>query len=245
MSKESIDENLTIEGHLSELRKRLMISMGVLVITTLIGYNFAEQIAKDIALKAPDMEFIYISPTELMMSYIKIALVCGIVISAPVLISQIWLFIKPGLSKKEGSYVKVAFALGGGFFLLGLAFSYEIVLPFLFKFLADFQTDYIRAAISFEKYLAFVIRTVLSFGIVFEMPMIMFLLTRFGLVQPEFFIKNRKYMILVIFVVAAVLTPPDVVSQIMLAVPMLILFEVGIILSNMGRKGSKEKNSEK
>lgn len=244
MSKENIDKNLTIEGHLSELRKRIMISLGVLIVTALIGYQFSEFIARDIVSKAPDMEFIYISPSELMLSYIKIALVCGVVIAAPVLISQIWLFVKPGLSKKEGGYVKVAFALGGGFFIIGVAFAYQIVLPFLFKFLAEFQTDYIKATISFEKYLTFVIRTVLSFGLVFELPMIMFILSLLGLVKSEFFIKNRKYMILVIFVTAAILTPPDVVSQTMLAVPMLILYEVGIVLSKIAGKTKKGNKKE-
>lgn len=235
MSKDN-DKNLTIEGHLVELRKRVMIAFSALIIATIVGYNFSERIATDIVSRAPDMEFIYIAPSELMLSYIRIALFCGAVLSAPIIISQIWLFISPGLTKKESRQVKVSFFLGGGFFILGVLFAYEMVLPVLFKFFAEFQTEDIKATISFGNYLNFVIRIVLSFGLVFELPIIMFVLSRFGLISTEFFVKNRKYMILVIFVVAAVLTPPDVVSQTMLALPMLVLYEIGILLSKIGRK---------
>lgn len=228
------NEGLTLVEHLSELRKRVLFSFISFIIASLIGYNFSERIAKDIIGRAPDMDFIYISPSELMLSYIRIALFIGIILASPIIITQIWLFISPGLSRKERRYVRVSILLGGGFFIVGALFSYEIVLPFIFKFFAGFQTEDIKATISFANYLNFIIRIVLAFGLVFELPIIMYLLSKFSLVSPEFFIRNRKYMVLVIFIVAAILTPPDVISQSMLAIPMVILYQIGIFLARIG-----------
>lgn len=228
------NEGLTLVEHLSELRKRVLVSFISFIIASLVGYNFSEIIATDIINRAPDMDFIYISPSELMLSYIRIALFVGLIIASPIIITQIWLFISPGLSRKERRNVRVSLLLGGGFFVIGVLFSYEVVLPFIFKFFAGFQTKDIKATISFANYLNFIIRIVLAFGLVFELPIVMYLLSKFSLVTPDFFIRNRKYMVLVIFIVAAILTPPDVISQSMLAIPMVILYQIGIFLAKIG-----------
>lgn len=241
MKRRKTNEELTLVGHLAELRRRIIISGLALIIFSFVGYYFAEPIAKDIVSRAPDMDFVFISPSELMLSYIRIAIFCGFVIGAPIILSQIWLFISPGLENNQKRYILVSLLLGGGFFVIGTIFAYTMVLPVIFKFFAGFQMPEIKATISFSNYLNFIISILLAFGVVFELPIIMFLLTRFGLFKAEFFVKNRKYMILVIFVVAAILTPPDVVSQTLLALPMLGLYEVGIILSKIGQKGRKNK----
>lgn len=236
MKTKKTNEDLTLVGHLTELRMRIIISGLVLIIFSFVGYYFAESIAKDIVSRAPDMDFVFISPSELMLSYIRIAICCGAVIGSPIILSQIWLFVSPGLEGEHRKYVVSALMLGGGFFVLGTIFAYIFVLPVIFKFFAGFQMPEIRATISFSSYLNFVISVLLAFGVVFELPIIMYLITRLGLLKVEFFTKNRKYMVLVIFVVAAILTPPDVVSQVLLALPMLGLYEVGILLSRMGQK---------
>lgn len=236
MKRKKINEDLTLVGHLTELRKRIIISGLALIIFSIIGYYFAEPIAKDIVNRAPDMDFVFISPSELMLSYIRIAVFCGLVIGAPIILSQIWLFVSPGLEDDQKRYILVALLLGGGFFVIGTIFAYILVLPLIFKFFAGFQMPEIQAAISFGNYLNFVISILLAFGLVFELPIIMFLLTRFGLLKVKFFVNNRKYMVLVIFIVAAILTPPDVVSQVLLALPMLVLYEVGILLAKIGQK---------
>lgn len=236
MENKEIQEGFTLEEHLSELRKRVILSVVALLATTIFSYNYAERIAEDIIARAPGMDFIYISPAELMLSYIKIALICGFILASPIIISQIWLFISPGLNKKEQRYVRISVFMGVGFFLVGALFSYEVVLPLIFQFFAGFQTENIRATISVANYLSFITRIVLAFGIVFELPIFMFILSRFGLVDYKFFMRNRKYTLLLIFIVAALLTPPDIVSQTMLALPMLVLYEVGIILSRLGTK---------
>ena len=234
--KKRNSKDLTLVGHLAELRIRIIYSGLALIIFSFLGYYFAEPIAKDVIGRAPDMEFVFISPSELMLSYIRIAIFCGLVISAPIILSQIWLFVSPGLEIKQKKHIVVSLLVGGGFFVLGTIFAYIVVLPVVFKFFAGFQMPEIKATISFGNYLNFIIRLLLAFGVVFELPIIMFLFTRLGLLKVEFFIKYRKYMVLIIFIVAALLTPPDVVSQTLLAVPMLLLYEIGILLSRIGQK---------
>ena len=240
--KQRTNKELTLVGHLGELRKRLIISLLSLTVFSLLAYNFSEIIAKDIINRAPDMRFVYLTPSELMLSYIRIALVCGFVLSAPIIISQIWLFVSPGLEDKQRRYVVIAFFLGGIFFVLGIIMAYIVALPLILNFFSEFQIPEIQAYISFSNFLNFVLSTLLAFGAIFELPIVMFLLSRFGLVKVDFYIKYRKYMILVIFIVAAILTPPDVISQVLLAIPMLLLYEIGIIFSRFGQK--KKENKE-
>lgn len=245
MTRKTANENLTLVGHLSELRKRI-IYMGLsLIIFSLGSYYFAEKIAENLVERAPGMKFIYISPSELMLSYIRIAVFCGFIISLPVIFTQVWLFISPGIGKKEKKYIGVSVAMGSLFFIMGSIFAYIVVLPVIMKFFAGFQISKIEATISFGSYLNFVISILLAFGVVFELPIIMFLLTRFRILKSSFFAKYRKYMILLIFVIAAFLTPPDIVSQSLLAVPMMLLYEIGIILSKLGEKRKDNKEVEK
>lgn len=236
MTKKTNNNNLSLVGHLGELRKRI-INIGVsLIVFSMASYYFAETIAKNLISRAPGMKFIYISPSELMLSYIRIAVFCGFIISLPVIFTQVWLFIKPGFETKEKNYIKISIGLGSLFFIIGSAFAYILVLPIIMKFFAGFQISQIEATISFGNYLNFVISILLAFGVVFELPILMFILSRLGAVKSEFFKKHRKYMILIIFIVAALLTPPDIISQSLLAVPMMVLYEVGIILSKLGEK---------
>jgi sec-independent protein translocase protein TatC len=151
-------------------------------------------------------------------------------------LSQIWLFVSPGLEDKQKKYVLIAFLLGGAFFVLGTIMAYLVVMPLIMKFLLEFQIPEIQANISFSSFLNFVLSTLLAFGTIFELPIVMFLLTKFGIVRSSFYTKYRKYMILIIFIVAAILTPPDVVSQVLMALPMLLLYEIGIVFSKFGQK---------
>ena len=246
MKKTTKDENLekkdlTIVGHLSELRKRLVYSAIIFIIAVGFCYNYAEIIVKTIVDITPETKFIFIAPSELLMSYVKIAIVGGLVISSPFILVQLWLFISPGLQLREKKYIIVSLFTGGMFFILGVIFSYFVVLPTMIVFFIGFQIEEIQPMITFSNYLQFVINTLLSFGVIFELPIVMVLLNRFGLVKVSFLKKNRKLFILVIFVMAAILTPPDVVSQILLGIPMLALFEIGIILSSISEKKQNNK----
>lgn len=239
---ESQDKKQTIIEHLSELRKRIIYSIVSLIVCSIISYNFSEIIVEDMINKAPNMEFVFIAPAELFMSYIKIAIVGGIIFSLPIIIFQIWSFVKPGLERNERRLGISSLLIGGLLFLLGGLFAYLIVLPMTINFLANFQMNEIKPMISFNNYLSFAITFVLSFGVAFEMPILMALVVKFGLVNTKTLKKHRRMAILLIFVLAAILTPPDVISQISLAIPMILLFEIGLFLSKLVETNKVEAN---
>lgn len=238
--KKADKNSLTLVEHLTELRNRILYMAVIFLGCTLLAYQFSEVLVKDMISIAPEVSFVFISPAELLLSYIKIAVIMGLTVSAPFLITQIWLFVSPALEKKERRTLVFSLIFGTVFFILGAVFAYLLVLPMMIQFFMGFQMEGIEEMISFESYLSLILSTVLSFGIIFELPSIMVILARFGIVTTAFMRKYRKYIVLVIFIAAAVLTPPDVISQVMLAMPMLFLFEVGLLFASMAEKKKKK-----
>ena len=158
----------------------------------------------------------------------------SIVVVSPLLVFEIWGFVAPALTRKEKRAIKPALLGGFFFFCLGALFSYMVALPFMIQFLVNFSTsDFINSAISVASYLDFMIGMLLTFGVVFEEPMLAFVLTKLGILTPDILRKVRHYAIPVIFVIAAIITPPDVVSQFMVAVPMIGLYELSILISSV------------
>ncbi len=233
---------LTFIEHLTELRRRLFIILVAVLLCSCICYRYIHPIVeKVIDLVEDKVQFIYISPPELFLAYIKISLVAGIVLSSPIIFYEIWVFIKPGLEKKERRYVFISLFGGAFFFVLGVVFCFKIVLPVILYFFVNLRMEEIQPMMSVGNYMSFISTTLLSFGIIFEMPMIVLILSRLGLVTSDFLKKNRKYIIFIIFVVAAIITPPDVISQLLLACPMLILYEVSILFARIiERKWKKQ-----
>ena len=238
------EKNLTIVEHLTELRKRLIYASIVLLVAVVISYNFSEMIVKHIVDIAGNINFVFIAPAELLMSYVKIAVIGGFVVSGPFLILQIWLFVSPGLKNSEKKTIAVSLFVGGIFFIVGVVFAYLIILPIMLQFFMGFKIEQIEEMISFSNYLTFVINTLLSFGIIFELPIIMIIMTKFHILKVDFMKKNRKYIILIIFIVAAILTPPDVITQTLLAGPMILLFEIGVVFSSIVEKKEEKKKNE-
>lgn len=226
----------TLIQHLSELRKRLIYSFIWIAGFAIVTYNFSETIVKDMVKKAPDMNFVFIAPAELFMVYIKIALIGAVVLSLPFVLYNVWMFLSPGLEKNEKNVIMAALFSGGILFVLGSIFGYMVTLPITIKFFGDFSLDEVQSMISFSNYLSFAITMVLSFGLIFELPILMVILVQFGVVKTSFLKTNRKLMVLVIFVTAAILTPPDIISQTLLALPMLLLFEIGIFFASITEK---------
>ncbi|MDF2531955.1 MAG: tatC [Clostridia bacterium] len=241
-SKPKEEKKLTFVGHLAELRKRIIYSAIALILAVGFCYSFVEDITKDLIDIAKNVEFIFIAPAELLMSYIKLSVIGGLIIAAPFLIFQIWLFVIPGLNGKEKRYIFFSLLLGSIFFIAGVTFAYLVVIPTMIVFFMGFQIEAIKPMISFESYLSFVLSTLFTFGTIFELPILMVLLSRFGILKVSFLKQNRKYIILIVFVLAAILTPPDVISQIILAGPMLLLAEIGIFLAGLVEK-KKENNT--
>jgi len=235
------EKSLTLIGHLSELRKRIIIVAVAFVVASTISYFYVEKLVKSLVKLATTFKFVYVAPAELLLAYVKVSIIAGLTISAPIIFWQIWAFVKPGLKKEEKNYILVSLIGGSLFFISGVVFAYFIVLPFTLQFFGTLQTVDIKPMISFGNYVGFVTTILLCFGLVFETPILMILLARFGIVDVKFYTKNRKYIILIIFIIAAIITPPDVISQVLLAIPMLLLFEIGIILSKLAVKKKMKK----
>jgi sec-independent protein translocase protein TatC len=167
----------------------------------------------------------------------KVAFVAGLILVSPFVLYQVWAFVAPGLYQKEKRYV-VPFVLGGSFFFaLGVLFAYFVAIPMGFKFLLGYATDFIKPLPSMKEYLSFSIKFLLAFGLVFEFPVVLVLLARIGVIDARALSQRRKYAILLIFIFAAVVTPPDLISQVLMALPLMGLYELSILLSKIfGKK---------
>ena len=224
----------TLISHLSELRKKLMVSVICFFVAMSICLAKAEFIANQLLNLAEGFKFVYVAPAELLMAYIKISIICGIIIAFPIICYQLWTFIRPGLTRRERKAVFFIMTFGMLLFFCGAFFSYKIMLPVTLKYFAGLSTeDSINSMISVQNYLNFVINMLLTFGVVFELPVVIIMLTYLGIINPKVLRKQRKYVVLVTFILAAIITPPDVVSQAMVAVPMLVLFEMSTIISSL------------
>ena len=242
----SPDGSMSLSGHLRELRNRILICVILLVVVFGVCLSFAPRLVTlltDMG-RRYDYVYVYIAPQELFLVYMNVALVGAVVVCFPVLAYQVYAFCSPGLSGKERGYISGALIAGGLCFLVGVAFAYFISLPFMLRFLIQFTGEVdVAASISIQQYVSFLLTVFVIFGLVFELPVVSVLLTGLGLVKAEWLVKGRKVMIVIIFVLAAIITPPDIVSQIMVAVPMLGLYEISIALSRVvgrARKGAAE-----
>ena len=237
------EAEMTVVGHLQELRTRLVHSIIAIFIGFLGSYYYAEKIywfIMEPLLKVmpPDHgKMVFLTLIEPFITYIKVAILSGLFLSSPVIFYEIWKFIAPGLYPQERKYV-IPFVLFATFFFVGGAgFGYFIVFPYAFKFLIGFASSNIVPTLSMEKYFSFATKMLLAFGTIFELPVITFFLAKIGLIDKKTLVRWRKYAIIVIFVAAAILTPPDVISQTLMAVPLLILYELSVIIAKIfGKK---------
>ncbi len=231
--------------HLGELRKRIMWSLVAVIVGLAIALNFTDRLMKFVRrpfeVAAPGQKLVFLTPTEAFWVYMKVALIAGMVLALPVVLYQIWAFIAPGLHAHEKRYAVPFVIIGSVFFLLGASFAQFVVIPFAMRFLVSFPGPDLAPMISIGSYVDFVLKFTLAFGAVFELPVIITLASRMGLITPQFLAKNRKYAILVNFIIAAVLTPtPDVFNQTLMAGPLIVLYELGIISARLfGRPASR------
>jgi len=237
-------DKLPITEHLEELRTRLILCVIAIAIGFIVSYAFKEKIFA--ILTRPLMEamnqngnMIFTGLPEAFFTYLKTAFLSGLILASPVIIYEFWMFIAPGLYKRERRALFPAIILSFLFFTGGALFGYFIVFPLGFKFFLGFATGKIKALPSMREYLTFATKLLLAFGVVFELPIIITFLARLGLVSVDFLKKNRKYAILVFFILAAILTPPDVVTQVMLAMPLVLLYEISILGAKIFGKGKK------
>lgn len=238
---------MALSGHLKELRNRVAICVVCLVVAFLVCLNYAPQLVEfltDMG-KAYGYQYIYVAPQELLMQHFSISLLASVCITFPVLLYQIWAFVRPGLKKKENLVFVLAVTFGLVCFLVGVYFAYKIMLPFMLEFLIGVSAGTeIAASITVANYITFLLTMFLIFGIVFELPVLSVILTQLGLVKVEWMKKGRRFVIVIIFFVAAVITPPDIVSQVMVAVPMMGLYEISILICTILMKFRRKKKKD-
>ena len=234
-------------SHLEELRRRLIFSAIAVGIGFLCCYAFAEELFGFLLMplksKLPEGDrLIFTNLPEMFLAYLKTAFIAGLLLASPVIFYPLWKFVAPGLYQHERKYGFSFVICSTILFICGALFGYYIVFPFGFKFFLGYANENIQALPSVKQYFGFAIRLLLAFGIVFELPVIIFFLSRMGIVDVAFLRKKRKYALLLAFAMAAILTPPDVITQCMMALPLILLYEIGILVACLG--GSK-KNEEK
>jgi sec-independent protein translocase protein TatC len=237
------EKKLPLTAHLRELRKRLILSFIAVGGGFALCYALAEKIFDILA--APLLKvmptggsLIFTSVAEAFFTYMKVAFIAGLILASPFVLFQIWAFVAPGLYRHEKKYV-IPFVLAGSFFFaLGIFFGYYVAIPVGFKFLLGFATDFIKPMPSMKEYLSFSIKFLFAFGLVFEFPVVLVLLARIGVVDAKTLAGQRKYAILLIFIFAAIVTPPDIISQVIVALPMIGLYELSILLSRLFGKKS-------
>lgn len=227
------DGQMTFVEHLTELRKRLIIvSLSVLAGGSAC-FVFVESIVTHLLALAPAADMVYLAPPELFLAYLRISLILGIVITAPITLSQIWYFVRPALTRREKVTV-AAILLGGSFFFAaGAIFAFHVILPLTMRFFLQYATPSIQPVFSFGGYVGFVISILVAFGIAFELPIVVTILARVQLVTPPMLRAARKYVLVALVILSAVLTPPDVVSQLLLAGPMVALYELSILFARI------------
>lgn len=242
---------MPLVAHLVELRRRLMISMLFFAAATCACYFVAADIyaflVKPLAhvLEGENRRLIYTGLGEAFITYLKLACFAGGFLSFPVIASQLWLFIAPGLYKNEKHVFLPFLVATPALFLTGAAFVYYLVIPVAWKFFAGFESLAPTSGLPIQlearvsEYLSLIMTLIFAFGFCFQMPVLLTLLGRVGIISSTWLAEKRRYMIVAIFIVAAVLTPPDILSQFMLAVPMMALYEISVILVRMGEKKPK------
>ncbi len=228
--------------HLGELRTRIVWSLIPTAVGLLVAFRYSDRILQFIRrpLDRANVQLVALTPTEGFWTSMKISMVMGVILAMPVILWQVWAFIAPGLHKHERRFAGPFVLIGSVLFLLGAAFALLVVMPFGVEFLLNFTKEQgIQPMISVSSHVDLVIKFTLGFGLVFELPLVLTMLSRMGIVTPKFLSKNRKYAILINFVIAAILTPtPDILNQSLMAGPLIVLYEIGILAARIFGKRS-------
>ena len=242
--KEISEKRLPISEHLEELRSRIINSIIVVVVLFFISWFYKLRIL-DIIKKPHSitMESLGLSQSLQVLSYqegfyayIKLCLMTAVFLAYPVILYQIWKFVEAGLYKKERRYVRIFAPISFIAFILGVLFGYFFLIPFGLQFLIKVLGGGIQPIITMSQYISLVTMLTLALGVVFQLPLVMLFVSRIGMLKAEDFIKWRMYAILIIFILAAVITPPDPFTQVMTALPMIILYEIGILIIRPTKK---------
>ncbi|MEI2357806.1 twin-arginine translocase subunit TatC [Mesobacillus zeae] len=222
--------NMDLVGHLEELRKRLLITLGTFILLVILAFIYVQDVYR-LLVKGLPVELAILGPSDILWIYLVLASVIAIAGTIPVAAHQVWLFIKPALREHERkaalAYIPALFLL----FIAGLSFGYFVIFPMVFKFLMSLSEDMFMNFFTAEKYFMFLIHMTLPFGFLFELPVVIMFLTSLGLLTPSLLKKVRKYAYFILILTAVLITPPDLLSDILVIIPLIFLYECSIVLS--------------
>lgn len=236
------EAKMPLTAHLDELRKRLIrvlivVGFGVVVCWFFREWLFLIITAPLVKVLPQNSHMIYTGLPEAFFNYMKISIYASLFLTSPFTLYQLWKFISPGLYPGEKKYVAPFVIASTILFIGGVLFGYFLALPPAYSFFVEFSSDFLRPMFSLREYLSLSLKLLLAFGLAFELPVLIFFMARIGIVNAAMLSKQRKYAILVIFVAAAFLTPsPDAITQIIMAIPLMILYEFSIIIAKFAEK---------
>src|SRR5881409_1780748 len=236
-----VDDKMSFMEHLGELRVRIVRSLYALLAGSVPGLYFSQQIVDWLARPVTKLNYslVFTSPAEALWVQMKVGLIVGLFLAAPGILWQVWAFIAPGLHQHERKYAIPFVLIGSVMFLAGGAFSLFVVTPYAIAFLLSYARETLQPMITLENHVGFLLKFTLAFGLVFELPLMLTILARMGLVTPRALARNRKYAILGAFIAGAVLTPtPDAFNQTLMAGPLILLYEVGIVCARIFGRGT-------
>jgi sec-independent protein translocase protein TatC len=231
---EAAGQGQSLTDHLEELRYRLIRSAWAILLATACCWAFSEQIFNIV--RAPIAPFldagglIFTNPMDKFLAHVKVALLGGVIIACPIWLYQAWMFVAPGLYTHERKYSMLFIGAGTGLFLCGVLFVYFLVLPMAFHFLLTFGGTTDKPMITIKEYMSFFTTMTLVFGAAFELPLVITILGALGIVDQKFLREKRRYAIVILAVLSAIITPPDILSMLMLLIPMYLLYELSIVL---------------
>lgn len=233
---------MTFLEHLEEFRWRIIRSaigvvLGAIIVGIFINWIMDNVLLLPATQTTPPLKLQNIKPFGQFSLYMQVIIVGGIILSIPNIIYQFWKFLEPALKPSESKYIKSIVIFSSFCFLSGIVFAYFVMLPTALEFFANFGSSVIDNNIAVDEYFSFIISTMLAAGLVFELPMVSFFLSKIGILKPEFMKKYRKHAIILILLISGILTPsPDITSQLLLAGPLFILYEVSIIICKISQK---------
>ena len=231
------EREMAFLDHLEELRWRILKALAAVVVGAILCFSFSDYLlhvlTAPIRSIGPPLKLIFLHPVGMFLVRLELSLVSGLVLALPIVLYQAWQFIAPGLLKQERRYVLPVIFLTLLCFLVGASLAYWVVIPIALRFLSGMGTADIAPQFDIGKYIGFLLRLIVAFGLVFELPMVSYFLTKMGILTPAFMRRARKYAVIGVFVIAAVLTPPDIFSQLMMAVPLLGLYEISILVCGL------------
>ena len=233
------EPRLTLTGHLEELRRRLGISLAALVVAVGVSVTQVDRIVGWLRRPVDDLvpRFAFFSPTEPLVAYLKVAVLAGLILAMPVILAQLWGFVRSGLTPRERAHGRIFIVWGSLQFLGGVVFAYVLLLPASLRLLLGIGRATLEPVISINQYLSFMTTLMGWCGLVFELPVVLFLLAKAGIVTSEWLRQQRSYAILILVIIAAVVTPTtDPINLLLLAVPMIGLYELSILLTRVGAR---------